>query len=52
MSDKPIEEQVEKEAELAEEEGELLPNREAMSVLDPSKLNIGPTTPPIIEPLE
>jgi hypothetical protein len=41
MSEKPTE-NVEEENELDEENGELLPNREAMSIIDPNPGKLGP----------
>ena len=49
MSDKPTE-QIEEEVDLEEENGELLPDREAMSILDPSggfTGNLGPPVPDV-----
>ncbi len=50
MSDKPNVENVEEEHELDGENGELLPDREAMSILDPSggiTGNLGPPVPDV-----
>jgi hypothetical protein len=53
MSDKPKnEEQVEEENEFEDENGELLPDREAMSVLDPSSVTIGKLGPPVLDPFD
>jgi hypothetical protein len=50
MSEKPNEEQVEQETELEDENGELLPNREAMSILDPSAaVTGGKLGPPVLD---
>ena len=49
MSEKPTE-QIEEEVELEEENGELLPDREAMMIIDPSggfTGNLGPPVPDV-----
>jgi hypothetical protein len=51
MSEKPKEE-VEEEIDLEEQNGELLPDREAMSILDPSGGMTGNLGPPVLDDLE
>jgi hypothetical protein len=46
MSEKP-EEQFEEAVDLEQENGELLPDREAMSIIDPSGAHTGNLGPPV-----
>jgi hypothetical protein len=46
------EENVEQEVELDEQNGELLPDREVMSVLDPSGASTGNLGPPVPDEIE
>ena len=48
MSEKPTE-QIEEDVELEQENGELLPDREAMMVLDPSGVFTGNLGPPVLD---
>lgn len=54
MSDKPKteNENVEEEDELEKQNGELLPDREVMTVLDPSGAATGGLGPPQLDPIE
>jgi hypothetical protein len=49
MSEKPTEQTEEEEVELEEQNGELLPDREAMSILDPSSGITGNLGPPVLD---
>jgi hypothetical protein len=49
MSEKPKEQTEEEEVELEEQNGELLPDREAMSIIDPSSGITGNLGPPVLD---